>query len=98
MAQEGTKHLGERRLPMWLALLLVLLFGGGAILGIWKLMRDEKPAVEAVAIDGPVRGARQRPARAQGIASDQLRPENAKVFKRNDGLVRAINDNYILLV
>ncbi|HEV8379638.1 MAG TPA: hypothetical protein VGP99_12370 [Tepidisphaeraceae bacterium] len=94
MPQGSGQHLGQRRLPAWLALLLVLLLGGGAVWGILKQMGGEKRGVETVAIDPPAQKAR----RSMGVVPERVGPEQAKVFKRPDGVIRVSGERCTLFL
>jgi len=83
MTQDQHKHLGQRRLPAWLALLLVLLFGGGAVWGILSQMNASPRAAETVAVDGPQRKARMKPQPAPTAEVNQVRPDHARASRRN---------------
>jgi hypothetical protein len=82
------KHPGQWRIPVAVAVLLILLCAAGGIWGIWRWMQKTAVSAEAIAVDAP-RGQSRR----QG-------PEQpaGKIFKRDDGSIRAFSGNYWLMV
>ena len=90
MTQSEHKHVGEWRIPTAMVVLLIVLCVAASSWGIWRWM--QKPAVnsDAVAVDPPTRGQGRRAAMA-----DQ---PPGRIFKRDDGSIRAFSGNYYLTI
>src|SRR5713101_10021064 len=88
MSESEHKHVGQWRIPTAAVILLILLFLAASSWGIWRWM--QKPAVnsDAVAVDPPTRGPGRRAA-----MGDQ---PSGRIFKRDDGSIRAFSGNYWL--
>jgi len=87
--EQRHKHVGQWRIPMALAALLILLFVSSASWGIWRWMQKSQVNTDAVAIDAPTRGPGRR------AAADQ---PPGRIFKRDDGSIRAFGGNYWLTI
>ena len=81
------KHPGQWRIPVSVAVLLILLCAAGSVWGIWRWMQKSAVNTEAVAVDAPTRGGGRR-------AGPEQPP--GKISKRDDGSIRAFSGNYWL--
>src|SRR5437899_2550264 len=90
MSQSEHKHVGQWQIPASMMVLLVLLCVVGTSWGIWRWM--QKPAVnsDAIAVDPPTRGPGRRAAMAE--------QPPGRIFKRDDGSIRAFNGNFWLTI
>src|SRR4051812_17793223 len=89
MAQSEHKHVGQWRIPSALAALLIVLCVSGASWLIWRWMQRPAVTASAVVVDPPARGAGRR------AGGDQ---PPGRIFKRDDGSIRAFSGTYWLLV
>src|SRR3954463_15977791 len=87
--EDQHKHPGQWRIPVALALLLVLLCAAGGIWGIWRWMQKPPVNPEAVAVDVPAHGQGRR------AGPEQL---PGRIFKRDDGSIRAFSGTYWLFI
>src|SRR5258706_14700504 len=88
MSQNEPKHPGQWQIPTAVVVLLVLLFIAASSWGIWRWMQRSAVNSDAVAVDPPARGAGRR-------AAMGAEPPG-RIFKRDDGSIRAISGNYDL--
>ncbi|HEV8605861.1 MAG TPA: hypothetical protein VGQ99_10870 [Tepidisphaeraceae bacterium] len=90
MSDVKTEHIGNQRIPAALAALLIFLCVAGAAYGIWRWMQKSEVNTDAVAVDPPTRAGGRR-----GPTADQ---QFGRVFKRDDGSIRAFSGNYWLTI
>jgi hypothetical protein len=88
MEQSGHKHPGQWRIPFIVAALLILLAGAAGIWGIWKWMQKPPVTAEAIVVDAPPQGQGRR-------AAGEL---PGRIFKRDDGSIRAFSGNIWLTI
>ena len=88
MTESEHKHVGQWRIPAVVVILLMLLFLTGASWGIWRWMKKPTVNSDAVAVDPPSRGSSRRAAMSAEPAG--------RIFKRDDGSIRAFSSNYYL--
>src|SRR5213595_3955442 len=89
MAASEHKHVGELRIPAAVVVVLVLLCLGATSWAIWKWMQKPPVNSDVVAVDPPTRGGGRR----AGMGEPP-----GKIFKRDDGLIRAFSGNFWLSV
>jgi hypothetical protein len=88
MPQNEQKHLGEWRIPSAVAVLLIALVVCGATWAIWRWMKTPPVNTDAVAVDAPTHGLGRR---AAGEPP-------GRIFKRDDGSIRAFCGNIWLTI
>src|SRR5881227_3579941 len=89
VSQSEPRHVGQWRIPVAVVVLLILLCIGASSWGIWRWIQKPPVTSDAVAIDPPARFAGRRAAAGE---------PPGKVFKREDGTIRAFSGNYTLSV
>jgi len=88
-AQAQHKHPGQWRIPLGVAVLLILLCAAGGIWGIMRWMKNSAVSAEAIAVDPP---------RGQGGWRGGAEQAPGRILKRDDGSIRVFSGNYSLFV
>jgi hypothetical protein len=97
MNETEHKHLGQLRIPTAVAVLLILLCLAGGVYGIWRWMQKSEVNTDAVAVDPPTRGG-GRGGGGGGGGGGAADKQLGRVFKRDDGSIRAFSGNYWLTI
>ena len=84
------KHVGQWRIPAAIVVLLILLCLIGTGWGIWRWIQKSAVRSDAIAVDPPARGPGRRAAGAE--------QPPGRIFKRDDGSIRAFSGNYWLSI
>ncbi|HEV8292209.1 MAG TPA: hypothetical protein VGP94_09810 [Tepidisphaeraceae bacterium] len=92
MTHDEHRHMGHWRVPKAVGVLLILLFIAASAWGIWRWMQKSQVNADAVAVDPPARGPARGPARRAAGEPP------GRIFKRDDGSIRAFSGNFWLTI